>query len=298
MPVQKCCKLNLDSRRYELEPRGTPMFPVAGYFFDIYNGEMPWHWHEEIEVLIVRSGMMKLCINGEHHILRQNEGAFINANVLHSIQPVDDEDYAGDSLVFHSSLISGTAESVFERRYVRTLLNCCSIPAVIFNLDTEWRRQAIACINDAFEAYITEEYGYELAVRENLSRMWYLIVKNMNSLLSGQDAKENQDTIRMKVMIDFLHKQYAERLTVGKIAGAANISQRECLRCFQKSIGISPMQYLLKYRVSVSARLLLETSLTVAEICTQSGFENPSYFTKIFKRFMSCTPSAYRKSVR
>jgi len=69
----------------------------------------------------------------------------------------------------------------------------------------------------------------------------------------------------------------------------------ECLRCFKKTIGISPMQYLLKHRITVAARLLVESHLNITEIGDLSGFENPSHFARTFKHVMSCTPSEYRK---
>jgi transcriptional regulator GlxA family with amidase domain len=99
-------------------------------------------------------------------------------------------------------------------------------------------------------------------------------------------------------MLDFLHQHYAEPLELQQIAAAANISERECLRCFQKTIRMAPIQYLLKYRVSVSARLLADTDAPITEICNQIGFDSPSYFSKIFKRFICFTPTAYRKRQR
>lgn len=62
-----------------------------------------------------------------------------------------------------------------------------------------------------------------------------------------------------------------------------------------KNIRITPIQYLLKYRISVAARLLENTDISITEICNRVGFDNPSYFSKIFKRFMRFTPSDYRK---
>ena len=252
-------------------------------------------------MLVVRAGVIRLCVNGENNVLNKNEGAFINSNVLHSAHTVLVEAGAGcviNSLVFHASLISGAAESVFERRYVRPVLNCSGLlPLVRFDSENEWHRQAAECVKDAYEAYDAEEYAAELVVREKLSRLWYLLVKNTQSILTKQDTTESQDVARIKAMINYMHSHYPEALTVSRIAAAVNISERSCLRCFRKTVGMSPMQYLLKYRVSVASRMLAETNMTIAEICAVSGFETASYFTKIFKRFMSCKPSDYRKSV-
>lgn len=294
-------KLILDTDRRELEARGTPMFPCGGYFCDLNNyvaNEIPWHWHEEIEVLIVRSGTIHVSLNGMDFTLQKGEGAFINSNVLHLVQLVGDADCTLNSLVFHANLISGTTESVFEQRYVRPLLGCNRLPGIPFNCNIEWQCQALQCIQEAIEGNDMNNFGYELIVREKLSRMWYLIVNNMQSVLEQPSQTADRDSERINTMLNFLHQHYTEPLELQQIAATANISERECLRCFQKTIKMAPIQYLLKYRVSVSARLLADTDAPITEICNQIGFDSPSYFSKIFKRFLSLTPTAYRKRQR
>lgn len=296
MPVQEK-KLNINADRYETEVRGTPMFPCGGYYYSISANEayeIPWHWHEEFEVVYVLKGDMRLSINGTQYALRENEGVFINSNALHLARIECDKECEFCSLVFFGGLVSGAVESVYEQRYIRPLANCGLLPSVIFRCESEWQRQASQCIKDAYDAYDAEEYGYELMVREKLSHMLYLIVLNKQDELERQKA-ESMDILRIKAMLNYMHRYYAEPIELQQIAAAANIGGRECLRCFQRTLGLSPMQYLLKFRVSVSARLLTDTDLSVTEICSRSGFDSASYFSKMFKRIMGYTPSMYRK---
>lgn len=297
MPVEKC-KLKIDENQHEIEVRGTPMFPCGGYVSNIskhLTGDIPWHWHEEIEVIVVQSGAMRARLNGTDFALRAGDGAFVNANMLHAMQVVGDAECTLHSLVFHPSLISGAAESVFQQRYVRPLLACCALPGIPLCGKAGWQQQAVQCIREAYEAYATEQFGYELIVRERLSHMWYLILLNHRAVLAQEDQRVYPDTVRIKIMLGFLHQHYAEPMNLQRIAKAASISERECLRCFQKTIGMSPMQYALKYRISVAARLLANTHMPITEVCGQTGFDDPSYFSKIFKRWMRHTPTMYRK---
>jgi len=277
------------------------MFPCACYFSDISDyvtGDIPLHWHEEVEVVVVSSGAMNMNLNGMNFTLKKGEGAFINSNVLHSMQIIGDAGCILNTFVFHPSLISGAAESIFLQRYVRPLLGCDTLPGVPFYCGIEWQRQAVHCIQEAYEYYKEEEFGYELIVREKLSHMWYLIVKNMVSVLKQQNQNVNHNIVRIKAMLDFLHHHYEKPLDLQQIAAVVSISERECLRCFQKNIGITPIQYLLKYRILVAARLLEDTDIPITEICNRVGFDNSSYFSKIFKRFMHFTPSDHRKRQR
>jgi AraC-like DNA-binding protein len=112
-------------------------------------------------------------------------------------------------------------------------------------------------------------------------------------------AKPDQDQLRIRKMLAFIHDHFAENILLSDIAASVNIGERECLRCFQRVIQVSPMQYLLKYRVMQGASLLLRSgSDSITNIARYCGFENPSYFTLMFKRYFKITPREYRKKER
>jgi len=290
--------MDLYSVSHESKIRGSPMFPCGAYWSDMTDPsmkEIQWHWHKEIEVLVVVFGVVHLNVNGELLSLQKGEGAFINSSVLHAASVADEVGCKLISLVFSDSLLSGSVESVYEQRYIRPVLNCHSLPFVQLCSDTEWSGEMALCIRDAYKAYNEEAFGFELVVREKLSHMWYLLVTNNRHILEQQYVSENTGITRVKAMMELLHQKYAERINLQQLAAAVNISERECLRCFKSTIGVSPMQYLQKYRISVSARYLSETSMTITEIGMQTGFESPSHFARSFKHFMQCTPTDYRR---
>ncbi len=93
------------------------------------------------------------------------------------------------------------------------------------------------------------------------------------------------------------HEDYAADITLPQIVKTADIGERECLRCFRKTIRLSPIQYLIKYRIMQGAEMLLcEPESSISEIAISCGFDSPSNFARIFKRFYDCTPREYRKN--
>lgn len=290
----------VDKNLREQITRGTPLFPCAVYFSDIakyITGDIPWHWHEEIEMVVVYSGMLYINFCETGIMLKKGEGAFINTNVLHSMQIAGNDGCNLITFVFHPRLIFGSPESIFEQKYVNPLLTCQSLSFVHFTQEVGWQNDIIQCILKAYATYTKEEYGYEILVRECLSKAWYHLVKNLQASITKHSLKENNDTGRIKKMLDFIHDNYAEQIELQQIAEAANISERECFRCFKRSIGISPAVYLLKHRVSAAANFLANTNMSVTEICCKSGFNSSSYFSKVFKNFMRCSPVTYRNTI-
>lgn len=297
MSLQKC-GLNLNRDRRELRPHGTPEFPCAGYLAYLTaraEDDIEWHWHEEIEVLYVERGSIQLTTPGSAVLLECGDGAIITSNVLHSAHT--DSYCELHSIVFRKEILTGGNDTIFARRYIQPVLDCPSLRCI--RLVTEADLDVLSHMYAAFQSLRNGAVGYELMVRCYLSRMW------LQFYLSHSDELEQQrehtsisgaDGERMRVMLDFIHRNYAEHIDLSQVSQEANIGPRECLRCFQRTIGISPVQYLLKYRVSEAAHLLRTTQLSVAEIAGQCGFDSPSNFTQTFKRFYAVTPKAYRQS--
>lgn len=117
MALQEC-RLNLDRKLKELRPHGTLEFPCAGYS-SYYTGRqedsIPWHWHEEIEMVYVAEGRLELKIPSESFYVETGDAFVINSNVLHYAIAAD---YCKlHSLVFHPALILGNEDSVCKKVY-------------------------------------------------------------------------------------------------------------------------------------------------------------------------------------
>ena len=113
------CELNLDKDNRELHPHGTLDFPCAAYlapYTDSEDSAIPWHWHEEMEMVYIQSGQMKLQIPGKTFHLKEGEVFFINSNILH--YAIGEPFCQLHSLVFHPTLIIGHKESVYATKYI------------------------------------------------------------------------------------------------------------------------------------------------------------------------------------
>ena len=289
------CGLNRSSTRKELQPHGTLEFPCAAYasrHTDAPGDAIPWHWHEELEAVCVSGGTLKLQVPGREYLLHEGELVIINANVLHYLTGHPDGELR--SIVFSPFLITGGADTAFYKKYVGALLSCPELAVWQTAADEDAAR-----FRRAFSALEADLFAYEFTVREELSRLLLRCYEAMLPRLSAQKAEKSTDTKRIEKMLQYIQASYAEPVTLAKIAKAANLSERECLRCFRRTIGDTPVQHLLKYRLMQSAALLRSLpDASVAEVAAACGFDHPSYFSQQFRRFYQCAPSEYRNSGR
>lgn len=292
MSLQKC-EVYINHSQKELKPHGTLEFPCAGYassYTDAPGDIIPWHWHEELEIIYIQKGTLKLQIPSATYLVNAGDCAVINTNILHYAVAVRSCEL--HSLVFSSALITGSISSAFYQKYIQPLLSCASFTCLTFEAQAS---DIASYFCKAFEALRTDAFGYEFIVREELSRICLYLYHHFSNRLFTARQIQSLDSLRIEKMIDFIQTHYTEDITLSHIAESADVGDRECLRCFKRTIGQSPIQYLLKYRVMQGANLLLNfPSLSISEIAGTCGFDS-SYFSKMFKQFYNCSPKEYRK---
>ena len=140
-----------------------------------------------------------------------------------------------------------------------------------------------------------ESRGYELDVRTKLGQFWLMLLDETEGLRNRSSQAKMLDHTRVKEMIGFLEEHYSEKLTLKEIAQSAGLGERECGRCFSRSIGMPPIEYLNRYRIRQAARLIVQSPDPIGEIAAQCGFSSDSYFGKLFREQIGCSPREYRK---
>ena len=108
------CGLNRSNAQKELQPHGTIGFPCAAYasrHSDAPGDAIPWHWHEELEVICPADGALKLQIPGREYLLRKGDLAVLNGNMLHYV--IGHPAGALRSLVFSPFLLTGGTGTAF-----------------------------------------------------------------------------------------------------------------------------------------------------------------------------------------
>lgn len=287
------CPLNRNEKLRELEAHGTLAFPCAGYrehHTAQIQDTIPWHWHDELEIICVTEGTLRVQIPAEQYVLNAGDCLAINADILHSAGA--EPSCVLDSLVFSPLLIAGSGDTVFARKYLAPLTACRAFRACRFDRERDSRE--IESFFSAFAAMEQEPAGFEFLVREGLAGICRsLYLRYLPHLESGGSAHSEDDS-RIRRMLDFIGSHFAEELTVEQIAAAAGVGSRECLRCFQRTIQLAPGQYVQRYRMMRGAELLTETGKSISEIALDCGFDSPSYFSGMFRRSFGMTPREYR----
>ncbi|MEM7462030.1 MAG: AraC family transcriptional regulator [Pseudomonadota bacterium] len=120
-----------------------------------------------------------------------------------------------------------------------------------------------------------------------------LAVQLSNTLQSHDKVRVIED-VRLRRVVDFIHDNLAEDLTLESMSNLAAMSGYHFSRAFKAETGKSPLQYVIAERISLAQVLLKTTSLTVSEICFRTGYNDVSRFGQHFKRATGTTPAKFR----
>ena len=257
------------------------------------NGYISWHWHPEVEFIVVAEGTAEIFIGYNSVILHKNEYLFVNAESLHMYMPHGKEETILNVFVIHPELFYHGSDSLLKDRYIDPIIKSSSLPYFFLDKSIPWCAESCSHLEKVMELENTKKFGFEFAIRNHLCELWYLLVTNMFDLLCNNVS--DISGARIKKMMSYIHEHYDNLLTLENIAMSAGVSKSECYRIFKKHLAMKPFEYLSKYRIDVSKRLLKETNMPIGKISSACGYNSSSYFTKTFRQITSLSPNKYRQ---
>jgi len=111
----------------------------------------------------------------------------------------------------------------------------------------------------------------------------------------SKKKKQKSEINMMKRVIDNMEHSFSKEYDAAAFAKMLNVSVSRFNHLFKECVGISPYSFYLNLRIENAVSLLENTNIKIKEIAERCGFEDPLYFTQVFKRIKGATPSEYRK---
>ena len=108
------------------------------------------------------------------------------------------------------------------------------------------------------------------------------------------EQSRNSDIITK--VLTYINVNYNKQLTLDELSEKVGYSKSRFSHIFLDIVGMSPIKYMNDIRLKNSCELLHSTNLTIAEIAQSCGFNDPLYFSRIFKKKYKISPKQYRLS--
>lgn len=128
-----------------------------------------------------------------------------------------------------------------------------------------------------------------------LRQLFILIHRQLNTCIKVKDGFLTEE---IDLASTYFNEHYNEEISVEEYAASRHMSVSWFIRAFKQYIGITPMQYVLSIRIANAQNLLEATDYNITEISNMVGYDNPLYFSRIFKKQRGLSPSEYRKHIK
>lgn len=144
---------------------------------------------------------------------------------------------------------------------------------------------------------IAQVSGNTAAHDAEMAGCLYLFLAHLISLNDRRTVTDSHQEY-VSNALRFIQYNYAGDIGVNDIARYVGISRSQLYRAFLQDFNISPHNYLQKYRINEACTLLRNRSISIAEVAGSVGFNDPLYFSRVFKAIKGCTPSDYQLKKR
>ena len=275
----------------ETKQHGAVRFPFNLYPCTI-PGDFPQvalHWQESMELVFVKRGTGLVQVGAESCPARMGDIFIFTPGTLHALRQAEGQCMEYENIIFELELLGGADDLCAERYLLPLQSGRMALQPRIIPGEAGYP-QAAACLQEAEEANKVKNAGYELAIKGALLRFLSILIGQYGTPLPA----DTTDTRRLKTVLQLIEAEYATPLRIEDAAEACGCSQSHFMRWFKKMTGQGFTAYLNDHRLNLAAELLRITDATVLDIAGRVGFDNLSYFNRLFKRRYGMTPREYR----
>lgn len=259
------------------------------------------HWHYYIEMLFSLSGKAKVFLNGKCYSFNEGDFILINAREVHSIFAEEGENVEYIVIKFDPEVLYTTSRTVFESKYILPFTMAKSSHQKVF-LKNEIKDTPLpSLIHEIQEEFLNKSYGFELAMRTGICRIFLWILRNWQgkglNIETSPPARESDIQMLQKVF-DYLDENYMDDITAEEVAQTCSLSYSYFSRLFKSVMGKTFTDYLNYIRITEAEKLLLTTDLNITQVAINTGFSSSSYFIRQFKHFKNISPKQFRSKIR
>jgi len=275
----------------ENKPHGTKDDPFSIYH--IANAkrsfQIPIHWHDEFEIIYVKSGFLTVSISGENYIGKPGDAFVVSPGNLHFMgSQTGNVDYF--TFLFPLKYISFRTDDILDDKLLEPLNSGHLIisPEIEDTVKEQCEQlvEIYGAKKEKSQSKITAQIKTKIILLQFILELWKkgFIVENDTS---GKNTVE-------KEMVSYIQQNFTGKILLKEFGEQFHLSEKYISRYFKEHFHITISQYVTYLRLEHAKQLLQDTDIPVTEVAMQSGYQNVSYFIRSFKKTYGMSPLKYR----
>lgn len=253
------------------------------------------HCHPELELFYLRKGEILFSAENKTFPLKGGDGIFLPPNLIHGALRTGCQDAACEycAIVFSREYLGHSLPP--RCRDAFSLLGSRNLNCVCPILSSAPENAGLLSVLPRFFDFIRADLDTcELSILGMLLICWQELYNTRLSRVFAE-LKNDGRNAALQRCVEYIGAHYGEQISLSALAKAAGLSEGYFCHSFRAYTGLTPFAYLNRVRVIKSCEYLTRTDKKITEVASLCGYNNISYFNRIFFKIMKLTPTAYRR---
>lgn len=229
------------------------------------------------QLFVTREGDGEVIVNGETIKLAANSVFFLPAGCHHEYHAISEAWYL-DWICF-----SGTD--------VVSLMEKWNLNKFQYYTNTDCERMHRIMNKMYYTLKNDKLYGNHYAS----AQLYDLLIEYRKIADNRLSSSYTSQSLAMSDVLQYIEENYSRSIKLSNLAQIAGVTEQHLCRLFKKNFQLRPMEYLAQVRVQHAKELLVYTDKSIGQISDETGFQDSSYFSVVFKKYENVTPGEYRK---
>lgn len=258
---------------------------------------VPVHWHQEMELISVKKGEGMVDLDLRPYSVEEGDLVIVFPGRLHSIRQKPGFSMEYENIFFRLDMLMPAMPDICSSDFLMPLLSEDGpLPFVWKNGEGDYGKlqQEIEKLDRLSDA---RPYAYPLALKGIFFQILFLVMGNLHQEQKPENIRVAKPSTNKKIkqVLKEIELRYGENLRIQEMAALCGYSSSHFMRFFRQQMGSSFVEYLNDYRLIMASHQLIHGEENISEIAEKTGFDQTSYFNRLFKRKYGMTPKQYRK---
>jgi AraC family transcriptional activator of mtrCDE len=296
-------KLNFEPHRLRLDQSGRydetldHEFPFLIKLFRFcHNDFTPIHsWHERLELFVPVDGTVSMQMGERRVDIGPGEVLIVENMKLHRILDIPGLNTRVVVISFMSNFVYSLGSPSHDYFFLLPFYTNVGNRLHIVR-DAPLLTDIHHIVSRLLKCYFDRTTYFQIGCKAYFLELLYILAEFFRAadFRYSELIRQQERSAKLKPVLEFVDQHFAERITLKEAASLAKMSVPQFIKLFKRVAGTTFVSYVTHVRLSHAVRLLKGSSLTIAEVASEVGFTDQSYFDRRFKKAFQRTPRDFR----